>query len=252
MSPKVYILGYGNLGKHLLNLFFSRGIEVGGIFTNQQLEISGVKSFSKSQMNAVLMNDDIVFVTTKDSDIHSSILGISNHSVVKFYCSGSVALSEFNDCAHVGVWYPLYSFSGDVEIDWKLVPVFVEYSDSYTQMSLEKLNNSLNMNIRFLSSEDRSQLHLAAVFANNFVNACLVGSQEILRNNEQLNFSYLLPIIQQTIDKVKLNHPIEVQTGPARRGDETTILKHIKQLEYFKEEGAVYAAISEYIKQKFK
>lgn len=252
MSPKVYILGYGNLGKHLLELFLSRGIDVGGVFSNQTLDLSGVQTFSKTRINEILVEGDILFVTTKDNDIQSSIFDITNDAVIKLYCSGSIALSEFTDCNHVGIWYPLYSFSSEVEIDWKLVPVFVEYSDSVTQMSLEKLNNSLNLNIRFLSSEDRAQLHLSAVFANNFVNACLVGSQEVLKENEQLSFNYLLPIIQQTIDKVKLNNPIYVQTGPAFRGDETTISKHLKQLSSCAEEAVIYKAISKYIQQKFK
>jgi predicted short-subunit dehydrogenase-like oxidoreductase (DUF2520 family) len=252
MSPKVYILGYGNLGKHLLDLFLSRGIKLGGVFSNQTLELSGVQTFSKTNINEILVEGDIVFITTKDSDIHSSILQISNDSVIKLYCSGSLALSEFIDCNHVGIWYPLYSFSSEVEIDWKLVPVFVEYSDSVTQMSLEKLNNSLNLNIRFLSSEDRAQLHLSAVFANNFVNACFIGSQEVLRENEHLSFNYLLPIIQQTIDKLKLNNPISVQTGPAFRGDKTTISTHLKQLSNCTEEAEIYRSISKYIQQKFK
>ena len=119
-------------------------------------------------------------------------------------------------------------------------------------MSLEKLNISLNINVKLLSSNERSQLHLAAVFANNFVNACLVGSHEVLSGNEQLNFSYLLPIIQQTIDKVKHSNPMLVQTGPALRGDEKTMSNHLMQLENHREESEIYIALSKYIQQKFK
>lgn len=252
MASKVYILGYGNLGKHLLKLFLSRGIEVGGIFTNQRLDLKGVQTFSKSQVNEVLSDQDIVFITTKDDEIHFSIQSIFNESVVKLYCSGSIALSVFDDCRKVGVWYPLYSFSGDIEINWNLVPVFIEFSDAETQLSLEKLNKLLNLKVQFLSSQNRSQLHLSAVFANNFVNACFIGSNTVIENHDQLKFDYLLPIIQQTIDKLKLSHPMTLQTGPAKRGDEMTMLNHLKQLENFKEEADVYVAISKYIQQKFK
>lgn len=252
MVSKVYILGYGNLGKHLLKLFLSRGIEVGGIFTDQPLENLGVSIYLKSQVNDVLVNEDIIFITTKDDEIHYSIQSIFNESVVKLYCSGSIALSAFSDFRKVGVWYPLYSFSGDIEINWNLVPVFIEYSDSETQLSLEKINKYLNLKVQFLSSQNRSQLHLSAVFANNFVNACFIGSNTVIENHDQLKFDYLLPIIQQTIDKLKLSHPMALQTGPAKRGDEMTMLNHLKQLENFKEEADVYVAISKYIQQKFK
>lgn len=252
MASKVYILGYGNLGKHLLKLFLSRGIEVGGIFTDQPLENLGISIYLKSQVNDILVNEDIIFITTKDDEIHFSIQSIFNESVVKLYCSGSIALSVFDDCRKVGVWYPLYSFSGDIEINWNLVPVFIEFSDAETQLSLEKLNKLLNLKVQFLSSQNRSQLHLSAVFANNFVNACFIGSNTVIENHDQLKFDYLLPIIQQTIDKLKLSHPMTLQTGPAKRGDEMTMLNHLKQLENFKEEADVYVAISKYIKQKFK
>lgn len=252
MTSKVYILGYGNLGQHLLKLFLSRGIQVGGVFTSQKLDSVLVPIFPKSQVNDILTDQDLIFITTKDDEIQSNINRISNEFVVKLYCSGSMALSTFGNYHNVGVWYPLYSFSGDIEIDWNLVPVFVEYSDPATQMSLENLNSHLNLNVQFLNSKDRSQLHLSAVFANNFVNACFIGSNTVIEGNEKLRFEYLLPIIQQTVDKLKLSHPMALQTGPAKRGDEVTMLNHLKQLDNFKEEADVYIAISKYIKQKFK
>jgi hypothetical protein len=55
MSPKVYILGYGNLGKHLLDLFLSRGIKLGGVFSNQTLELSGVQTFYKKKINDIIV-----------------------------------------------------------------------------------------------------------------------------------------------------------------------------------------------------
>jgi hypothetical protein len=89
------------------------------------------------------------------------------------------------------------------------------------------------------------------VFANNFVNACFIGANEVIKGNESLKFDYLLPIIQQTIDKISVGNPTESQTGPAKRNDVSTMSEHLKMLSNSTSEQELYSAISKYIKQNF-
>lgn len=251
MLPNIYILGYGNLGQHLLKLFLSRGIAVKGIFTNQNVE-SATRVFRKSEINSILKPHDLVFVVTKDDEIKSNIYNISVDNVLKVICSGGLSLSEISD-KNVGVWYPLYSFSKEVVVDWNKIPVFVEYNHSDLENAISQLNENLNIQNRFLNSEHRGKLHVAAVFANNFVNACLIASSEVLIElNNNVNFQDLLPIIEQTVDKVKVNNAKENQTGPAKRGDLKIMQKHLLSLENFPNEKVLYECISQYIQQKMK
>ena len=46
-----------------------------------------------------------------------------------------------------------------------------------------------------------------------------------------MNFEHLLPLLNETIEKLKNNSPEEAQTGPARRGDLIVIQKHLQELE---------------------
>ena len=251
MLPNIYILGYGNLGQHLLKLFLSRGINVSAVFSNQNINLS-VRVFDKSQINSILKPNDLVFVTTKDDDLKNSIQAIIVNGVIKVICSGGLALSDFNE-EETGVWYPLYSFSKDVEVNWHNIPIFVECYNPAVASALSQLNEKLNIENRFLNSQQRGNLHVAAVFANNFVNACLIASSEVLDvQNSEVIFADLLPIIEQTIDKVKIKRAIENQTGPAKRNDQITLQKHILSLKNHPDELMLYENISTYIQQKFK
>ena len=76
-------------------------------------------------------------------------------------------------------------------------------------------------------------------------------SQELLEKTG-LSFDILLPLIRETTDK--LNHilPREAQTGPAARGDEAVIQKHLKILEDQEEKKIIYQHISKYILDYYK
>lgn len=251
MISKIYVVGYGNLGKHLSDYFIQNSINFGGIFTDQSISIAGINIYRKSAINQTLKEGDVLFVTTKDDEIASVIQQVENPDVVKFYCSGSVSLESLSAFSNCGVWYPLYSFSGNTSIDWNKVPVFIEYSNEYVFEILSNICGVLNKGFHVLDSRNRKQLHLAAVFANNFVNACLIGANEVIKENESLKFDFLLPIIQQTIEKVANGNPKDCQTGPAKRHDENTLLEHSNMLKQSPSEQALYKAISGFIQQKF-
>lgn len=251
MISKIYVVGYGNLGKHLSEYFIQNSINFGGIFTDQSISIAGIDIYRKSAINLILKKGDVLFVTTKDDEIASVIRQVENPDVVKIYCSGSVSLESLSTISNCGAWYPLYSFSGNASIDWNKVPVFIEYSNEYVFELLSNICGELNKEFHVLNSQNRKQLHLAAVFANNFVNACFIGANEVIKENESLKFDFLLPIIQQTIEKVAIENPKDCQTGPAKRHDENTLLEHSIMLKQLPSEQALYKAISKFIQQNF-
>jgi predicted short-subunit dehydrogenase-like oxidoreductase (DUF2520 family) len=136
------------------------------------------------------------------------------------------ALSEKN---RKGVFYPLQTFSKNREVNFNNVPICVEATEAEDLKLLMNLGKSLSEKVVEVNSEERTKLHLAAVFVNNFVNHLYAIGDDILSDNE-LPFDLLHPLIEETASKIKTLAPSQVQTGPASRGDQKTIEKHLHLL----------------------
>ena len=81
-----------------------------------------------------------------------------------------------------------------------------------------------------MDSEQRKQLHIAAVFACNFSNHMYSIADDLLAEKD-IVFKTLLPLINQTIAKLNTNKPKTVQTGPAIRKDMHVIQGHINLIQ---------------------
>jgi predicted short-subunit dehydrogenase-like oxidoreductase (DUF2520 family) len=94
---------------------------------------------------------------------------------------------------------------------------------------------------------------LSAVFINNFTTACAIAANTVL--NDSKLFTYLLPILNQTVEKItdyNGDELVNIQTGPAKRRDEIVIEEHLALLKSLASERQLYDAVSKYIKQKTK
>lgn len=143
------------------------------------------------------------------------------------HIAGSAEMNIFSPYAkRYGVLYPLQTFSRDRIVSFGTFPIFYEGSDARTTAIIEQLARSLSQEAQELSSENRMRLHTSAVFACNFVNHCFtLAADEMQRAG--LDFSLLKPLIRETVQKIEKLKPIDAQTGPAVRNDESTMQKHM-------------------------
>lgn len=130
---------------------------------------------------------------------------------------------------HYGVLYPMQTFSKQRIVDFKVIPCFIEASDVSAKSILQQLCDSISDRVYELSSDNRKYLHLAAVFACNFVNHCYEISSGILNKND-IPFDVMLPLIDETAKKVHEMKPKDAQTGPAVRYDENVISRQMQLL----------------------
>jgi hypothetical protein len=93
-------------------------------------------------------------------------------------------------------------------------------------------------------------LHIAAVFAGNYTNLMYSIADEILTGNN-LPYSALHPLIAETAKKAIALKPNDVQTGPARRNDKSTIQKHLKLLEKQPDIALIYQHLADTIIKKY-
>ncbi len=112
---------------------------------------------------------------------------------------------------------------------------------------LDQMAGRISSSIFRMTDEQKSILHVAAVFANNFSNHMLTLAEKIC-NEHQLPFEILKPLILETFSKAILSGPKDSQTGPAVRGDQKTIEKHLSLLNDHPQLRDLYLMISNSIK----
>jgi predicted short-subunit dehydrogenase-like oxidoreductase (DUF2520 family) len=247
----VSIVGSGNLASHLIPRLIEKGIKVQQIFSRNA---TTAKSLSRKYkitfaptLNDLNLNVDLILLCVSDSSIRTIIPQLKNFSGIVCHTSGTAPISDLNKHkGNNGVIYPLQTFSEKAKVDWNNIPVFVEGSNVATEKKLLQLAKRLSKKSYVLSSEQRKELHLAAVFVNNFVNACYTIAHTHLQK-KNLKWEYLLPLIDQTTLKVHSHAPKDVQTGPARRNDQKIIQEHLHLLKNDKKAMEVYKVMTSYI-----
>ena len=168
------------------------------------------------------------------------------------HTAGSMPIDIFNGQArHYGVLYPMQTFSKQRKVDFRLIPVFTEYNDAKANSLITALANSLSDKVTALSSADRRHLHLAAVFACNFANHCFSLAADVMERHG-MTFDMLLPLIDETVEKVHEMHPLRAQTGPAIRYDENVLSRQRSLLDGDDLAQTIYDTMSKSIHEKSK
>jgi predicted short-subunit dehydrogenase-like oxidoreductase (DUF2520 family) len=226
---KITLIGAGNLATNLGKALLAAGHDIQQVFsrTMESAEVLAEKlgGAPTTDLNSINGNADVYIVAVKDSVLTDVIPSICRGKENKMFIhtAGSMPLDVFYGMAHnYGVLYPMQSFSKSKDVNFKDIPCFIEGNDEYSIKMLQNLAKTITDKTYYLSTEDRRYLHLAAVFACNFTNHCYAISSEILQKHK-IPFDVMIPLIDETANKVHTLSPIEAQTGPAVRYDQNVI-----------------------------
>lgn len=257
-QQSISFIGSGNLAWHLAPALDNVGFVVKEVYSRNpqhaerltdrlyQAEVKATLDFSTS--------DSTIFIIAVSDDAIKSIAQeiILPEEAFLVHTSGSQPLTELNFAAtnHIGVFYPLQTFSAQKKIDFKEVPIFIESTNEETDDVLFSLARSISPQVKKISSEERKALHVAAVFASNFTNHMLSISKHILQKNS-LEFEWLKPLIIETIEKSLSIEPENAQTGPAKRGDFEILDKHLAFLNEEEALAEIYKVISQHIVDRY-
>lgn len=251
---KVVIIGSGNVATHLAQAI-DRHHHVVQIYSRNIAQATSLADkLSDSRPTADLSDidpeADIYIISVSDDAIPSVAEALTKIKGIIVHTSGSVGLDSLNNIGkHIGVFYPLQTFSKTTEVNISEVPFFLEASDEPTMHTLENFANTLSGKVYYADSDRRQVLHTAAVFASNFFNYLLDISTELLEE-KGYSLDVLAPLIKATAIKALNNGAYTSQTGPAVRGDIATILKHLESLDSNKKE--IYRLLSQSIIDRHK
>lgn len=144
-----------------------------------------------------------------------------------------------------GVLYPLQSLRSEVR-PFPEFPLLVSADSPDDLVLIEDFARSLVSRVERVGDNDRLKLHAAAIFVNNFSNF-LYTQTTLFCRQEGIDFSLLLPLIRETAERLERYAPADVQTGPAIRGDETTIRRHLEMLNNYKDLSELYRVFTKQI-----
>ncbi len=225
--------------------------------------------WSRNNENAISLAldigaDSILSIADLSNEVEMVVLAISDDAIesvsaqvpqlpgrIIVHTSGSTNISVLAKSAlNYGVLYPIQTFSKNTDLDFSLIPLCVEGNNAETEQQIYEIAKSLSDKVQIVNSENRMYLHIAAVFACNFTNYFYQIGTEICEK-ANLDFNLIRPLIQETADKVMLNSPINVQTGPAKRNDVLTMDKHLALLQKQPDLQYLYQVISQDIVKKY-
>lgn len=234
---KVVVIGTGKVATHLTKALVNADCQVVQIvgrsydsIKRMQQEMGIVLPFTWDK-NQVQQDADLYICSVKDDAIQDALTGIQipPHALL-VHTSGSVHSQVLAPYAtHYGVLYPMQTFSYGKEVDFSKVALYIDANSDKQEQRLLSFANKLSSNIKVVDSAMRAKVHLAAVFACNFTNHLYALAEKIL-SEVNLPFSDLLPLVDETTEKIHTLSPRKAQTGPAIRGDKQIIEKQLAAL----------------------
>ncbi len=254
ISPKIVIIGSGNVGTQLSKRLHARGLDVVQVFSRKAEKAKhlakAIDSKWTNSLAKVVPTADLYILAVHDDWI-GNVAGhlakaIEKDSLV-VHTSGStpstVIAPHFE---RYGVFYPLQTFNIKKKPQWSKIPICLYTSRDSDLTFVKKIAKRISQKVFELNDEQRATAHVTAVMVNNFTNYLFASANDILEK-ENLPFELLRPLILETAQKVQNASPKDMQTGPAARGDEATIERHLQFLEKYPDLKPVYELLTKRI-----
>lgn len=250
----VVFLGSGNVATHLAVALYHAGLEILQIYSpnidHAQKLSAQTGSAATEDILKINPDADLYLICISDDKIKSLVQKLPLVSGIVAHTSGIIDVEVLERFKQFGVFYPLQTFSKNRPVDIDSVPFCIEGNNETTQKALFDLAGKLSRSVHYISSADRKQMHLAAVFVNNFPNYLYAAAEQLL-GEKNMNFKLLLPLLRETAAKMDQMKPSEAQTGPARRNDLNTIKIHSEMLKNNPELLEIYQLFSHQILSKY-
>ena len=235
---EIVVIGTGNVSYHLCKAIVeSKNLKLIEVFGRKKsLPKYLIKSISYCNNLKKIKKADLYILCVSDNAISkiSDELNINKNSIV-VHTSGSTNIKLLSKHKNHGVIYPLQTFSKNKKIQFTNIPIIIEANSKLVLDKIRTICLLISKKVIECNSDQRTLIHISAVFTNNFSNYMNVIAEEILKSNN-INSDILYPLINETANKLNYLSPINAQTGPAIRNDQITIQKHLnllKETKYF-------------------
>lgn len=239
-TDQAIVIGSGNVALHLEKWLRTKGILARRVSPRTFLDAAG-KTPQPASLYIIAVADGAIASVGKH--LKERVAG----DAMVVHTSGSMPCEVLADCFPCrGVLYPMQTFSRDRVLEYDRIPLFIEAADEISTERLERFAGRLSPTVHRLDSRRRKALHIAAVFACNYINRMLVHADDVLEDCP-FGLGTLVPLIGETVAKAVAMGPRKAQTGPARRGDIGVLKSHQEALTHLPDAQELYTFIARQI-----
>ena len=232
----IVIIGSGNVAAVLGRKLFSTGHRILQVWGRKlpaaRSLASELQADAITEKNQVSSHADFYLLAISDDALSGFVSSWSKQQGMVVHTAGSVSIYLLKSVsADYGIWYPLQSLRKELPAPVE-IPMLIAASSTSNEKFLSDLCLSIGSPYEIADDEKRLKYHLAAVMVNNFSNHLFALAEEFCVK-EQIDFALLLPLLQETVSRLKWGSPALSQTGPAMRNDTGTIEKHLQLLDSY-------------------
>lgn len=249
MTFLVNMIGAGHLGKTIGHLLVRHQlVSIGAICNRSELSSTNAIKFIGQGNYCPRITElppaDITFITTPDDLISTTCEELSKNPLIKvgsivLHCSGSLSsdaliLIKEKGC-FVASAHPMKSFAKpELSVDQYTGTYCAVEGDKEALPQVHSLFNSIGSITYEIDKIKKSSYHAAGVFASNYLVTLAQQALSCMREagvENKMAMHVITNIMQDTVSNLeKTLSPEQSLTGPIKRGDISTIMKHMASL----------------------
>ena len=244
---RVTLIGSGNLATVLGKKILHSGHIIHQVYNRNISHASSLAAeLSAEAVDQIEDSADMYIVAVPDDALQQVGNWMRPLNGFVVHTAGSVSMEVLKDISpNYGVLWPLQSIRKETP-EAPVLPVLIDANNQWNKMKLKGFAQSFADSVTEANDEQRRKLHLAAVVTNNFSNYIFTLTEKYCER-EGVDFKLMLPLLSETVLRMRDNSPSVLQTGPAIRNDVSTIEKHKELLKNDKALLEVYEFFTERI-----
>jgi predicted short-subunit dehydrogenase-like oxidoreductase (DUF2520 family) len=245
------IIGSGNTATTLGKMLIENNHSINEIIGRNKIEVQQLAetlhATACTEFNKTDKNSDVYIIAVKDDAVIEVANQLKLHEKIVAHTTGSVVMNVLkNTSENYGVLYPLQSLRKELNYT-PVIPFLVDGNNDVTKKTIFNLACSISKSVFIADDETRLKYHLSAVILSNFTNHLFTLTKDYCDKNN-IDFNFLFPLIEETVNRLHEHEPSSMQTGPAIRGDDATMQKHLQLLDSFTDLKNIYEIMSESIR----
>lgn len=251
----ISIIGSGNTATVLGKLLKEKHHTINEIIGRNEEAVNDLAgklhAAPQTDISAISHESDVYIIAVSDSaavEVSASLK--INNKIVAHTC-GSVSIQVLENASeNFGVFYPLQSLRKELNYT-PSIPFLIDGNNAFVKQTLNDLASSISQTVISANDATRLSYHLSAIIVSNFSNHLFALAKQYC-DAHHTDFNLLLPLIEETVNRLHYYDPAVLQTGPAVRGDKAVIQKHLQLLNDAPQLKNIYAIMSDSIQNRYK